>query len=258
MFRYFVKNINYIKIALDCIKLQLYHHNINYAWIICIYKVVSVILLFYYKLVVIIMINKIEEIFKHRDSVAIGEFKKSAVMILLIEDAGELDVVFEVRSLKLRSQPGDVCLPGGKVELDENPRETSIRETMEELNLKRDQIEIIGDLDYYISPYGNIMYAFIGILKYGEINPNQDEVDHIFKVPLKFFLEKEPLLYKMEIGPINQEGFPFHLINGGKDYKFRKGYLDEYFYEYNNYVIWGFTAQIIISFIEVIHNNSNI
>lgn len=202
------------------------------------------------------MVNKLEKIFKNRDSKVIGEFKESAVMILLTEDAEELSIIFEVRAHKLRSQPGDVCLPGGKVELDENPRETSIRESMEELNLKRDQIEIIGDMDCYISPYGNCLYAFVGKLKYGEINPNEDEVDHVFKVPLKFFLENEPLLYRMEIGPINQEGFPFHLINGGKDYKFRKGFLDEYFYEYNNYKIWGFTAQIIKSFIEILQNSN--
>lgn len=201
------------------------------------------------------MMNNLKEIFGNRHSKAIGEFSKSAVMILLVDDEEELSIVFEVRAHKLRSQPGDVCLPGGKVELDENPREASIRETMEELNLERDQIEIIGDMDYYISPYGNIMYAFVGKLKYGEIDPNKDEVHSIFKVPLKLFLENEPLLYKMEIGPVNQEGFPFHLINGGKDYAFRKGYLDEYFYEYKNYVIWGFTAQIIKSFIDVLKNN---
>jgi len=202
--------------------------------------------------------NKLEQIFKGRISKAIGEFKESAVMILLMEDEGELSLVFEVRALKLRSQPGDVCLPGGKVEKGENPKETAIRETMEELNLERDQIEIIGDMDYYISPYGNRMYSFVSIIKYGEINPNPDEVHNVFKVPLKFFLEHEPLLYKMEIGPINQEGFPFHLINGGKGYNFRKGYLDEYFYEYNGYIIWGFTAQIVKSFVEVFQNNNNI
>ena len=185
-----------------------------------------------------------------------GEFRKSAVMILLTEEQGELSIVFEVRAHRLRNQPGDVCLPGGKVEPDEDPREASIRETMEELNLERDEIEFMGDMDYYVSPYGNIMYAFVGKLKYGEINPNEDEVQSIFKVPLKFFLETEPLLYKMAIGPVNQEGFPFHLINGGKDYKFRNGYLDEYFYEYNNYVIWGFTAQIVKSFIDILKTNN--
>ena len=116
------------------------------------------------------------QIFNNRPSEIMGEFRKSAVMILLTEDKGELSIVFEVRAHRLRNQPGDVCLPGGKVEPNENPREASIRETMEELNLERDQIEFIGDMDYYVSPYGNIMYAYVGKLKYGEINPNEDEV----------------------------------------------------------------------------------
>jgi len=204
------------------------------------------------------MIDKIKRTFNNRVSKAMGEFKESAVMILLVEEDAGLSIIFEVRAHELRSQPGDVCLPGGKVELGEDPREASIRETMEELNLERDQIKMIGDMDYYISPYGNRLYAYVSKLEYGEINPSEGEVDHIFKVPLKFFLENEPLLYKMEIGPINQEGFPFHLINGGKEYKFRNGYLDEYFYEYNNYVMWGFTAQIIKSFIEVLKDSNNI
>ncbi|MCB2292407.1 CoA pyrophosphatase [Clostridium algoriphilum] len=204
------------------------------------------------------MKNDIKKIFENRNSKVIGEFEESAVMILLSEDSNELSIIFEVRARGLRSQPGDVCLPGGKVEIDENPKQASIRETMEELNLKRDQLNIIGDMDYYVSPYGNILYPFVGMLKYGDINPNEDEVNNIFKVPLKFFMENEPLLYKMEIGPINKEGFPFHLINGGKDYKFRKGYLEQYFYQYNDYKIWGFTAQIIKSFISVIKNSNNI
>ena len=204
------------------------------------------------------MINKIKQVFSNRKSKVIGEFEESAVMILLARDSDELSIIFEVRAHKLRSQPGDVCLPGGRVEVDENPKQASIRETMEELNLKRDQLDVIGDMDYYISPYGNRLYAFVGMLKHGYINPSEDEVDNIFKVPLKFFLNNEPLLYKMEIGPINKEGFPFHLINGGKNYKLRKGYLNQYFYEYNDYIIWGFTAQIIKSFIDVLKNKKNI
>ncbi len=55
----------------------------------------------------------------------------------------------------------------------------------------------------------------------------------------------------MEIGPINNEDFPYELINGGESYKFKKGIMNEYFYKYNeDIVIWGFTAAIIKEFIK--------
>lgn len=205
------------------------------------------------------MINDIKNIFKDREAKPIGKYKNSAVMILLCEDEEnhDLNIIFEVRSNKLKTQPGDICLPGGMIEEDESPKEAAIRETMEELNLNKEDIEYIGDMDYFISPYGMFMYPFISKTKLEKIKPSKEEVDHIFTVPLKFFMENTPLLYELQIGAINKEGFPFHLINGGEEYKFRRGKLNEYFYEYDNYVIWGFTAQIIKTFIDIIKNNGN-
>lgn len=203
------------------------------------------------------MINKIEKIFTSRQAKPIGDYRNSAVIILLQEIKDEYHVVFEVRSNKLTHQPGDVCLPGGMIEDDETPKETAIREAMEELNLKEDEIQYIGEMDYFISPYGMFMYPFIGKTKKEVINPSEHEVDHIFTVPLEFFVNNEPLLFNMEIGPTNQEGFPFHLVNGGKNYKFRKGILREYFYEYGEYVIWGFTAQVIKSFVDILKKENN-
>lgn len=196
--------------------------------------------------------EKIRKIFCDRSVSTIQKFKKAAVMVLIKEENDEKYVVFEVRSNKLRSQPGDVCLPGGKVENNETPKEAAIRETIEELKLNNNDIEVIGEMDHFISPYGLIMYPFVGVLK-GEIGePNKSEVDHVFKVPLSYFIKEDPLLYEMKIGPISTEGFPFHLINRGQDYKFRTGILEEYFYVYEDYVIWGFTAAVIKNFIDTI------
>lgn len=130
------------------------------------------------------MIDKIYNIFNERQAGIIGNYKKSAVMILLADKQGETFVVFEERAHTLRHQPGDICLPGGKLEEGETPKVTAIRETLEELNLELEDIEYIGEMDYFISPYGSIMYPFIAKLLKGEIEPNQHEVDHVFYVPL--------------------------------------------------------------------------
>lgn len=201
------------------------------------------------------MIKKIYDIFKKREAKLLGNYRKTAVTIL-IDDRGEKEnIIFEVRAYTLKHQPGDVALPGGKVESEEMPKEAAIRETMEELNLKKEDFEVIGNMDYFITPYGTIIYPFIGRLK-GEIEePNRAEVEKVFKVPVEFFLNTEPLLYSMEIGPTNREGFPYHLIEGGDKYKFSKGKIDEYFYKYEEYVIWGFTAMIIKGFVDIIKKN---
>ncbi|MBU3218869.1 NUDIX hydrolase [Clostridium algidicarnis] len=195
----------------------------------------------------------IKSVFNKRKAGVMGNFRESSVMILLEEINGVTYIIFEVRALNLRHQPGDVCLPGGKIEEDESPKEAAIRETMEELNLVRKDIEYIGEMDYLVTPYGSIMYTFIGELKGNkDIIPSSYEVDHIFKVPLDFFLKEEPTFYEMEIGPKSTEGFPFELINRGENYKFSKGMLSQYFYKYENHVIWGFTARIVKEFIDII------
>ena len=199
-------------------------------------------------------LNSIKEVFLKRTPSIIGKFRKSAVMILLEKYQEEVYIIFEVRAKTLRHQPGDICLPGGKMEENENSKETAIRETLEELNLEREDLEYVAPMDYFISPYGSIMYPHIALLKSRDIKPNTSEVDHIFKVPLSYFMETEPKCYPMNIGPRFTEDFPFHLIKKGKDYKFSNGTLNQFFYEYGEYVIWGFTALIIKAFVDILKN----
>ncbi|MCY6370865.1 NUDIX hydrolase [Clostridium ganghwense] len=196
--------------------------------------------------------EKIKKTFIDRKAKPIGKYRNSAVMILLIEEEGETYILFEKRALTLKRQPGDISLPGGLIEENETPMEAAMRETEEELNVKGVNIELIGPMDYFISPYYTIMYPFVGKLHTNQITPNKDEVDHVFKVPLKYFLENEPMCYKLDIGPKLKDDFPFHLIEGGRNYKFGTGKINEYFYLYDDYVIWGFTALIIKRFVEIL------
>lgn len=194
----------------------------------------------------------VKELFKSRVPKPIQKYKKAAVMILIEEIKGEEYIIFQVRSHKLNKQPGDVCLPGGKVEKNETNEEGAVRETMEELNLKREDFEVIGQGDYFVSPYGVVLFPFIARANCNIKNVFNEEVDHIFKVPIRYFIENEPELYNMQIGPINNENFPYHLIKGNK-YKFSTGIMKEYFYQWNGYSIWGITAHIIKSFVDIIN-----
>lgn len=204
------------------------------------------------------MINDIKSIFKNRKSGVLGKYERSSVVLFLCEDSKkELHIIFEVRALYLQKQPGDISLPGGRIEKNETPEQAAIRESIEELNVGLEDISIVGAMDYYVTPYNKIMYPFVGLIKNIDIKPNKDEVNHVFKVPLKFFMENEPKCYEVNIVSELPENFPYHLIVGGKNYNFNKGSLRQYFYQYNGYVIWGFTALIVKSFIDELKNKQS-
>ena len=177
--------------------------------------------------------------------------KRAAVAILLLESEEELNIVFEVRAKHMRSQPGDISLPGGKIDYKENEKDAVIREVCEELGLSNQDFEIIAPINLLTTHYGLLVHPFVGYIKnIDNININQDEVDHIFLVPLEYLLNNKPRIVENKVIVDRSEDFPYELINGGKNYKFKEGLYRSLFYIYNNYVIWGITALIIEDFLK--------
>lgn len=194
----------------------------------------------------------IKTLLQHRIPTEIGSYKRSSVMILLYEENNEVYLILEKRSLNLRHQPGDICLPGGKIEKGETPIDAAIRETIEELGIEREDLEVYSAMDYLITPFSVIMYPFIAKLKRLKDTYNKDEVDSLIKIPLKFLMENEPIYHEGELIVDRGEDFPYHLIRGGKDYKFSKCIYPTYFYVWEENVVWGHTARIIYALIELI------
>lgn len=177
-----------------------------------------------------------------------------AILIPLIEVKGELHILYERRAKTLRNQPSEVSFPGGKIEEGETPMEAAIRETTEELLVDRDSISILGESDFLVNSYRGIIYSYVGVINLDieSIVPNESEVDYIFTVPLKFFLETKADEYLMDIKMERSEDFPYHLIPNGENYKFNRGTEIILFYNYNGEIIWGFTAKMTKSFANII------
>ena len=95
------------------------------------------------------------------------------------------------------------------------------------------------------------VYPFLAELKGYKGTFSGDEVDHVFTVPLKWFLEREPECYDTDVQTIPGKDFPFDLIPGGEDYHWRRGRYKVMFYRYGENVIWGMTAKILHSFVEM-------
>ncbi|NMR88606.1 CoA pyrophosphatase, partial [Vibrio parahaemolyticus] len=112
----------------------------------------------------------------------------------------------------------------------------------------------IGELDYLISYANFTIHCFLGEIKnirLEDIKPNQDEVDHIFAVPLDYFLTHEPMIFELVLKTESNESFPYELIPKGRDYNFREGKHAVLFYQYGEYIIWGFTARMTKQFIDI-------
>lgn len=182
------------------------------------------------------------------------QFLKYAVLLPLIQKEDGLHVLFEVRSLELRRQPGEVCFPGGKVDPnDQTEKEAAIRETMEELGIDKEQILKVFPLDYMVHSVNTMLFPFAGFIDDPlRIRPNLTEVAEIFTVPLSFFFHTKPEIYHVNLLPVPEENFPYELLVGGQDYKWQIRKMDEYFYRYENRVIWGLTAKILTHFIDLI------
>jgi 8-oxo-dGTP pyrophosphatase MutT (NUDIX family) len=206
------------------------------------------------------MLNKIiKKISSHRIKPE-GKDRKTSVLLALVPVNGEYHILFEKRSLEMNTQPGEICLPGGKNEDGESPEISAIRETMEELNIKEDSIEIFGEIDPIITPFNLIIYPFVGTVKISDIKSidfNPAEVDHVFTVPVSFFMQHDPTIYYVGNSMDFPDGFPFEKIPGGRDYPWRKGQYKISFYEYDDYLIWGITARIVNNFINIIKGLSD-
>ena len=176
---------------------------------------------------------------------------KSAVLIPLVKIENVWHVLFEVRSFTLRKQPGDISFPGGKIDdTDSSPLAAALRETSEELGIDPKSIHVIGELSPYIASPTFVVYPFVATLDFNQLSFNKDEVEEVFTVPVKWLLEYEPYMHLVCVEMNPKADFPFDKIMNGTNYQWRTRSIEEWFFDYGKYTIWGLTARILKHFIE--------
>jgi len=174
---------------------------------------------------------------------------EAAILIPIIDKPGGPHLLFESRAKNLKLQPGETCFPGGGIHYGETPQKAAIRETCEELLIDKSQIELLCPLDGRQGPKMKIVWAYLGRLKNYTGTFSADEVDHVFTVPLSFFLENEPKMYKMKNICEAPKDFPEALLQN-KVYRWELKDFVIPVYEYSGEYIWGFTARNIIALVD--------
>lgn len=178
---------------------------------------------------------------------------RSAILIPLVKMDGEWHILFQVRSLAMRNQPGDVSFPGGRIDkTDATPKDAALRETYEELGVNPETVEVVQSLSPYVASPSFVVYPFVGVIEYDEIIPsfNPEEVEEVFTIPLDWLLRHKPDVHLVSFEPNPSPDFPFEKIMNGTDYKWGTRAVEEWFYDYGTYTIWGLTARILKHFLD--------
>lgn len=202
-----------------------------------------------------LMLERIRKSVQERKSGIMGqeETVQSAVLLPIVERNGELAILFEERAHHLRRQPGEICFPGGRIDpADDSPQSAAIRETCEELGLESSEIELVGPLDLIVTSF-QMIHPFVGVIRNPDsVHFNPDEVASVFEVPLAYLQATGPEMHFVDVRMMPSDNFPYEWIPGGVHYKWRVGRIPEYFYFYEERIIWGLTARILHHFLDLL------
>ena len=157
----------------------------------------------------------------------------AAVLIPLFEKDGAPHLLFTQRTNRVATHKGQISFPGGaKDESDRSLLETALRESDEEVGIRPDDVEIIGELDDLITVTDFIVTPFVGIIPHPyTFKPNHVEIEELIEVPLSFFLDPKNL---------RTEQHPFRGPN-----------ITVYYFDYGKHTIWGVTGRIMKGFVDI-------
>lgn len=123
-----------------------------------------------------------------------GNARRAAVLIPVLLDPEGVEIVYTVRKGHLNDHAGQISFPGGSLEPeDDSLLDTALREAEEEIDLSRNLVEVIGELEeMYIPPSNFRVSPYVGLLPHrAEFAIDPREVEEVFTAPLADLLAPE-------------------------------------------------------------------
>lgn len=120
-----------------------------------------------------------------------GTFRPAAVLAAITERERPGFLMIH-RPSNMRSHPGQVAFPGGKIDPGESPIEAALREAWEELGIHERDVTVIGTSDTYRTGSGYAVTPVIAVVPPDlELNPSPTEVAQWFEAPVDFVFNRE-------------------------------------------------------------------
>lgn len=127
----------------------------------------------------------------HRDEsgFATRELRPAAVLAAITERERPGFLLIH-RPSNMRSHPGQVAFPGGKIDPGETPEEAALREAYEELGIHERDVTVIGASDTYRTGSGYAITPVIAVVPPDlALSPSPTEVAAWFEAPVDFVFD---------------------------------------------------------------------
>lgn len=149
---------------------------------------------------------------------------RPSAILALFSSGDSPDLLFTERSANLRSHPGQVSFPGGRIDPgDRGPEDAAVREAVEEIGIDGETVELLGRL-----PSSPLVAAFNATIVVGawdgaqQLTAEPGEVAQILRYPIDQLVD--PQVRRAARLPQGATGPAFVI---------------------DDIVIWGFTAHLV-------------
>jgi len=160
----------------------------------------------------------------------------AAVLVPLYLKGSVAHVLLTERTHYVEHHKGQISFPGGAQDpWDPDLLATALRESYEEMGIRPDDVEVIGQLDDIVTITNFLVRPFVGVLRTGSeypFRPHPREVASILEVPLAHLLDWR----NMELELRQWQGVPV-LVPA---------------FTWNGYRIWGATARILKQLLDLL------
>ena len=176
---------------------------------------------------------------EHRPPEARSEWegRPAAVLVPLYKENSGWYVLFTRRTDTVEYHRGQVSFPGGLIEAqDEGPEQAALREAEEEIGIRAEDVQILGTMASFPTITQFIIRPVVGTIPWPyPLHLNREEVAAAFGVPIVWLADSSNVEIRQWKSPISNTTIPIH-----------------YFRPYKGEVIWGATARITISLLELL------
>ena len=163
----------------------------------------------------------------------------AGVMLLLYSKKGEYYILLNKRTDLVDHHKGEISFPGGRKDPeDDTLLDTAKRETYEEMGIRPEHIEILGEVDDVPTNSQFLISTFVGTIPYPyPFNPSEREVAEILEVPVTAFMDEANT--RDEVRIVDGE-----LTNSPS-------------YVYQGHLVFGATARVLKRFLGLLETASN-